>query len=178
MTGPVLYRAVFRTPFPAWHARPHRSTSGTSFCLPKALIFFFGISISRIQTMAPDQQEFPSVAARFLQVVTEVLEVSQLKEFHFRYVLGKPCDSDEEAQKLMWPLVPEETKAKLHSLAEPRKWQALQGEFLIGNLACQSRIAIIDLVPHPKLAVGKVEPGKSIPHITFHVDFRGLTPIA
>lgn len=149
------------------------------FVLPaESLELFFGTSISRILTMAPDQQEFPSAAARFLQVVTEVLEVSQLKDFHFRYVLGKPCDSDEEAQKLMWPLVPEETKAKLHSLAEPRQWQALQGEFLIGNLACQSRIAIIDLVPHPKLAVGKVESGKPVPHITFHVDFRGLTPIA
>ena len=78
----------------------------------------------------------------------------------------------------MWPLVPEETKAKLQSLAEPRQWQALQVEFLVGNLACQSRIAIIDLVPHPRLVVGKVEPGKPVPHITFHVDFRGLAPIA
>ncbi len=142
------------------------------------LDLFFGIAISRIQTMAPGQQEFPSTAASFLQIVTEVLEISQLKEFHFRLVLGKPCDSDDEAQKLMWPLVPEETQAKLHSLAEPRQWQALQGEFLVGNLACQSRIAIINLVPHPKLAVGKVEPGKLVPHITFHVDFRGLSPIA
>jgi hypothetical protein len=149
------------------------------FVLPaEELDLFFGIAISRIQTMAPDQQGFPSAAARFLQVVTEVLEVSQLKGFRFRYVLGKPCESDEEAQKLMWPLVPEETKTKLHSLAEPRQWQALQIEFLVANLACQSRVAIIDLVPHPKLVVGKVESGKPIPHITFHVDFRGLAPIA
>ena len=149
------------------------------FVLPSEdLDLFFGIAISRIQTMAPGQQEFPSAAASFLRIVTEVLEVSQLKEFRFRYVLGKPCDSDEEAQKLMWPLVPEETKAKLQSLAEPRQWQALQAEFLVGNLACQSRIAIIDLVPHQKLVVGKVEPGKPVPHITFHADFRGLAPIA
>jgi hypothetical protein len=148
------------------------------FALPAEEVdLFFGIAISRIQTMAPGQQEFPSTAASFLRVVTEVLEVSQLKEFHFRYVLGKPCESDEEAQKLMWPLVPDETKAKLHSLAEPRRWQALQGEFLVGNLACQSRIAIIELTPHPKLAVGAVESNKPVPHITFHVDFRGLAPI-
>lgn len=149
------------------------------FVLPaEDLDLFFGIAISRIQTMSPGQQEFSSAAASFLQIVTEVLEVSQLKDFHFRYVLGKPCNSDEEAQKLMWPLVPDETKAKLHSLAEPRKWQALQGEFLVGNLACQSRIAIIDLVPHPKLVAGKGDAGKTVPHITFHVDFRGLAPIA
>jgi len=155
------------------------SVDQRDFVLPaEDLDLFFGIAISRIQTMAPDHQEFPSAAARFLHVVTEVLEVSQLKEFHFRYVLGKPCDSAEEAQKLMWPLVPDETKTKLHSLAEPRQWQALQGEFLIGNLACQSRIAIIDLVPHPKLVVGKVEPGKPAPHITFHIDLRGFAPIA
>ncbi|GEM_PF-2228884 len=155
------------------------SVDQRDFVLPaQDLELFFGIAISRIQTMAPGQQEFPSAAARFLQIVTEVLEVSQLNEFHFRYVLGRPCDSDEEAQNLMWPLVPDETKAKLHSLAEPRHWQALQGEFLVANLACQFRIAIINLVPHPSLIVGKLEPGKAVPHITFHVDFRGLAPIA
>jgi hypothetical protein len=144
---------------------------------PEDLELFFGIAFSRIQTSAPGQQEFPSTAANFLQIVTEVLEVGQLREFRFRYVLGKPCDSDDEAQKLMWPLVPEETKAKLCSLAEPHRWRALQGEFLIGNLACQSRIAIIELAPHGKLVVGKAEPAKRVPHITFHLDFRGLAPI-
>jgi len=144
---------------------------------PEDLDLFFGIAFSRIQTFAPGQQEFPSTAANFLHIVTEVLEVSQLSEFRFRYVLGKPCDSDDEAQKLMWPLVPEETKAKLSSLAEPHRWRALQGEFLIGNLACQSRIAIIELVPRGKFATGQAEPAKPVPHITFHLDFRGLAPI-
>ena len=97
------------------------------FTLPAGDIeLFFGIARSYIQTLAPDQQEFPSTAANFLQIVTEVLEISRLVDFRFRYVLGKPCDSEEEAQKLMWPLVPEETKAKLHSLKETRFWQALQ----------------------------------------------------
>jgi hypothetical protein len=55
------------------------------FVLPaEDLDLFFGIAVSRIQTMAPGQRDFPSVATRFLQVVAEVLEVSQLKEFHFR----------------------------------------------------------------------------------------------
>jgi hypothetical protein len=149
------------------------------FVLPaEDLSLFFGIAVSRIQTMAPGHQEFPSVAARFLQAVTEVLEVNQLKEFHFHFVLGKPCESEEEAQELMWPLVAEETRAKLHSLVPPPQWQALQGEFLVGDLACQSRFAVIDLVPHPKLAVGNIETGHSVPHITFHLDLRGMAPIA
>lgn len=148
------------------------------FALPaKYIDLFFGIAISRIQTMAPGQQEFSASAASFLQIVTEVLEVDHLKEFHFRYVLGKPCGTDEEAQELMWPLVPDETKTKLHALAEPRRWQALQGEFLVGNLACQSRIAIIELAPHPTFADGAGEPNRPVPHITFQVDFRGLVPI-
>jgi hypothetical protein len=155
------------------------SVDQRDFVLPaEDLDLFFGITISRIQTLAPDKQEFPSTATNFLRIVTEVLEVSHLKDFHFRYVLGKPCESDEEAQRLLWPLVPEETKAKLHALAEPPRWRALQGEFLVGDLACESRIAIIELVPHRKLAVGKTEPGKAVPHITCHVDVRGLAPIA
>ena len=77
----------------------------------------------------------------------------------------------------MWPLVPEETKAELHALAELPRWRALQGEFLFGGFLCESRTAIIELVPHRKLAGGKFEPGKPVPHITFHVDVRGLAPI-
>ena len=77
------------------------------------LSLFFGIALSRIQTVAPGQEEFPSLASRFLQLVTESLEVRELKEFHFRLVLGRACASEKEAQELMWPLVAEETKAKL-----------------------------------------------------------------
>ncbi len=154
------------------------SVDQRDFVLPSEdLDLLFGIAFSRIQTLAPNQQAFTSTAASFLQIVTEVLEISQLKDFHFRYVLGKPCESDEAAQRLMWPLVPEETKAKLHALAEPGRWRALQAEFLVGNFACESRTAIIDVVPHRKSAEGKAEPGIPVPHITFHVDFRGLAPI-
>src|ERR1019366_3289040 len=43
------------------------------FVLPaEDLDLYFGIALSRIQTLAPGQQEFPSTAARFLQIVTEV----------------------------------------------------------------------------------------------------------
>jgi len=148
------------------------------FVLPGAnLELFFGIAVSLIQTLAPGQQEFPSTAARFLQTVTDVLEVSQLKEFRFRYVLGKPCSSDEEAQKLMWPLVPEESKAKMSSLAGPSQWQAIQGEFLFANLACQFRIAILYLTPHEKLAPDEAKSDKQLPHITFQLDVRGLAPV-
>ncbi|MEO8428685.1 MAG: hypothetical protein ABI651_16420 [Verrucomicrobiota bacterium] len=148
------------------------------FVLPDAnLNLFFGTTVSLIQTLAPDQQEFPSTAVRFLQTVTDVLEVSQLSEFRFRYVLGKPCSSDEEAQKLMWPLVPEESKAKMSSLAEPPQWQAIQGEFLLSNLACQSRIAILYLIPHEKLAPDEAKSGRQLPHITFQLDVRGLAPV-
>ncbi len=141
------------------------------------LELLFGIALSRIQTLAPGKQEFPSTAASFLQILTEVLEVTQLKEFHFRYVLGKLCGSDEEAHKLMWPLVPEEAKAKMSKVAEAPQWQAVQGEFLLGNLACLSRIAILYLIPHEKLSPADAKSGRQVPHITFHLDVRGLVPI-
>ena len=74
-------------------------------------------------------------------------------------------------------MVPAETQARLQALAELPRWRALQGEFLVGNFACESRTAIIDLVPHRQLAGEKAGQGKPVPHITFHVDFRGLAPI-
>jgi len=103
-----------------------------NFVLPGSeLELFFGIAVSVIQTLAPGQQEFPSTVAGFLQTVTEVLEVTQLKEFRFRYVLGKPCGSDEEAQKLMWPLVPEESKAKMSSVAELPNGRRFKASFCL-----------------------------------------------
>ena len=75
------------------------------FVLPaEDLDLVFGIAYSRIQTLAPGHEDFPPTAARFLQIVTDVLEVSQLTEFHFRYVLGRLCDSDEEFALKRLPL--------------------------------------------------------------------------
>ena len=154
------------------------STDQRDFVQPgEDLDLLFGIALSGIRTLAPNKQEFPSTAASFLRIVTEVLEVTQLKEFHFRYVLGKPCSSDEEAQKLMWPMVPEESKARMTSLAEPAQWQAIQGEFLFRNLSCQSRIAILNLIPHEKLFPDEAKSGRQVPHITFQLDVRGTMPI-
>jgi hypothetical protein len=142
------------------------------------LELFFGIALSRIQTLEPGHKQFPATASRFLQLVAEVLEINQLTNFHFRYVLGRPCETAEEAQSLMWPLVPEETKVKLSTVAPPADWRALQAEFLLGGFACESRTAVIDLVPHRKLAWTKTDSTKPVPHITFHADLRGLSPIS
>ena len=139
---------------------------------------FFGIAVSRIQSFAPFQPDFPSVAGDFLRVVVDEFQIEELKEFRFRYVLGRPCGSVAEARSLLWPLVPEETKSKLASLAEPIHWQALQAEFTIGNLACQSRFAVLDLPVHRSQATAKIAAGKVVPHITCHLDFRGFAPVA
>jgi hypothetical protein len=137
----------------------------------------FGVSFSRIQTIVPDSQDFPMIAANFQQIVTEHLEITQLNSFYFRYVLGKPCESEEEAHKLMWPLVPEETKAKMSSVVEPAKWNAIQGEFRLANFACQSRIAILTLFPHKQLLPPGARSDQQVPHITFQLDIRGVVPI-
>ena len=137
----------------------------------------FGASLCRIQTLAPGHDGFPRMAASFVQAVSEVFEIGELKDFRFLHVLGKPCGSFEEAQSLIWPMVPGETKARLDSLTEPRRWDALQVEFTIGHLACQTRIAVIEMVPHRSLAPTSASASAPLPHITFHADFKGSVPI-
>ncbi|MGE3311423.1 MAG: hypothetical protein AB7O66_15760 [Limisphaerales bacterium] len=148
------------------------------FSLPgEDLDLFFGIRLCRIQTLAPAHDKFPKMAASFVQAISEVFEITEIKDFRYRHVLGKPCASHEEAQALMWPMVSVETKAKLDSLKEPRRWDALQVEFTIGHFACQSRVAVIDMVPHRSLVTADMPANAPLPHITFHVDFKGSVPI-
>lgn len=138
---------------------------------------FFGVAQAGIQSLEAGQEEFPAIAVTFLQAVTEVFEIARLNEFRFRYVMGKPCASEAEAQNLMWPFVDQETQTRLHSLAEPPNWRAFQAEFVRDNFAIQTRIAIMDLLPHRSVAAGNADPGAQVPHITFHLDVRGLSPI-
>jgi hypothetical protein len=48
---------------------------------------------------------------------------------------------------------------------------------MIGNFATQGRIALMDLVPHAKALPAGATPGQQLPHITLHLDMRGLVPI-
>lgn len=138
----------------------------------------FGSVRSRIQTLSPGQAEFPKMAASLFQTVSEVLELGQVTEFRFRHVLGRPCADHEEAQRLMWPFVGAETKEKLQSINQVRRWDALQAEFTIGPLACQTRIAILEITPHRRLVpAGEASPAVPVPHITYHVDYRGTASI-
>lgn len=141
------------------------------------LDLFFGTALCRIQTLAPAHEGFPRMAASFVQAVSEVFEIGELKDFRYRHVLGKPCANQEEAQALMWPMVPSETKAKLESLNDTRRWDALQVEFTVGHFVCQSRIAVIEMVPHRSLVPAGMSASTPLPHITFHVDFKGAVPI-
>jgi hypothetical protein len=148
------------------------------FSLPSEdLDLFFGTALCRIQTLAPAHDGFPRMAANFVQAVSEVFEIGELKDFRYRHVLGKPCSSRAEAHALMWPMIPGETKAKLDSLNEPRRWDALQVEFTAGHFVCQSRIAVIEMVPHRSLVPAGTSATAPLPHITFHADFKGSVPI-
>lgn len=157
-------------------ALKNASVDQRDFVVPaRGIDLLFGIRFSRIQALGPSQSDFPAVAAGFLRALADTLDISRLREFHFRLVLGRPCASDDEAQSLMWPFVAEETRAKLAAVAKPHSWRAFQAEFVRDNLACQARVAIIDLAPD-HTGFGNA-PTASVPHITFHVDFKGLTPI-
>jgi len=137
----------------------------------------FGIALSGIQTLLPDNHGFASTATKFLQIVSESLEITQLKDFRFRYVLGKPCKSEQEAQDLMAPLIPEDAKAKMRALTGLPNWSAVQGEFQYGNLSWQSRTAIVYLIPHEKVRSAELKSGTEIPHLTVQLEARGIAPI-
>jgi hypothetical protein len=87
------------------------------FSLPSQDIhMLFGVSFSQFQSFSPSDKEFAAKAASFMQAVTDFFEISQLNRFSFRHVLGRACSTDDEAQKLSWPLVGEDQKAKLAAL--------------------------------------------------------------
>jgi hypothetical protein len=132
----------------------------------------FGVTISGIQALALMQQEFPSTAAGFLRAITELLEITELNTIRYRYMIGQPCESDQDAERFFWPLVPQETREKLSSFKNVTTWQALQAEFVIQNLACQSRLALTPLSQRTG------ETTRVVRHITFQTDFQLLTPIA
>jgi hypothetical protein len=141
------------------------------------LELFYGISLARIQTVYPDRNDFTSIAARFLQALAEVFEIKDLRGFRYRYVLAKPCESREAANKLMWTLIPQETTAKMQSVAAPIEWDAVQGEFRLGNFQCFSRTATVEIVPHAKIDPVKARSGSTVPFVATVVDLHGLAPI-
>jgi len=142
------------------------------------LDLYAGVGRSSIQTVAPAKLDFPPIAAAFLGHIAETLELTHLQDFRIRYVLGRACASEEEANQLMWPLVANETREKLDSISPKVSWRALQGEFVEGNLVFFTRFAIIDMPP----ISGNLDPtgaaSKLVPYITFQTEVKGVMPIA
>ncbi|HTI69318.1 MAG TPA: hypothetical protein VMF06_05105, partial [Candidatus Limnocylindria bacterium] len=79
----------------------------------KSLDLYYGFSTAHIQSLAPNCSDFPEIAQKFFQIVVSTLEISVIKEFRFRYVVGRPCDSPEQAQQLLLPHIPQETQTQL-----------------------------------------------------------------
>jgi hypothetical protein len=137
---------------------------------------FYGITRSQIQSLSASAADFAAFGAQFMESVTATLEIASLSGFGFRHVLARPCRSMEEALELMWPLVPDQ-KERLSALAPPAAWHSLQGEMIQGGMAMEFKIAVMELIP-PALPGDEASTQEKLPHITFHLEARGLAPIA
>jgi hypothetical protein len=131
---------------------------------------FFGISAAQIQLAHGDQDSFSDKAYSLYAELSEAFEISTLKHFSFRHVLGRACNSYDEAQELIWPLVAPEQREKLLTITDSKSISAIQSEFSIGNFAFEGRFAILDL---------PVEGAESEnrPHMTFQLQATGKLPI-
>ncbi len=144
-----------REVFPNIEIKKELETHQREFSEPDLnLKLFFGVRWAQIQSLATADKDFPQKAALFAQIITDALELDRLSSFSFRHVLGRPCSSQEKAQALMWPMVPDEHKKKLESLSPLPSYTSLQAEFTQGNFAFESRLAIMQLIPHSAQRIG------------------------
>src|SRR5688572_23025363 len=152
------------------------SVDQREFVLPeRKLELFFGIAVSGIQMQSQPKEGFPVLAKSFLGIITEALDVRGLNQFRFRHVLGRPCGDRVQAEELMWKVTGSEIRKELLAGEPRREYQALQSEFVVKNVAFQTRIAILDLVPEREAF--EAGEGKAVPHATFALEVRGLLPI-
>lgn len=144
------------------------------------LDLYSGAFRSSIQTVAPSTVDFAVAAAGFLGLIADALELTHLQEFKFRHVLRRACTSLDEANALMWPFVPPETRDRLQSVAPAGEWRAVQGEYAHGPLAFLDRIEILHLLPSPRSPSPENPISETVPHIVFHSEVRGTAsmPVA
>jgi hypothetical protein len=163
--------------YPGWNYRNQAVDQREFVDTNKSIELFFGIAVAGIQTMSDPNGGFPQMASNFMNVITEGLEVNTLNQFRLRHVLGKYCTDRRQAEELMWRATGPEIRNQLAPLDEgKREWQALQTEFTLHNVACQTRLAILDLALDQ---TGALTPkgGKTSPYFTSSFDARGLVPV-
>ncbi len=141
------------------------------------LEMFFGSNVSRIQSLATEDEGFPEKAAGFLGLVAEVFEIPDLERFSFRHVMGQSCNSSDEAHQQMMRLISDDQKAKMAAVSPLPLWRSLQGEFSLGAFDCEHRISIMQLPSRRHDPVTGASAGEIKPHITFHFEQTGVDPI-
>jgi hypothetical protein len=131
---------------------------------------FFGITRSSISSTAAADSDFIPLATGFLSDVAAHFELSELRDFYFRYAVGRQCSDRAEAEQLFWPLIAKETADRVQSVAPGGQFQAFQIEFRQGPMDVMARFAVMDLISQESNALA--------PHLTAIVDARGTAPIA
>jgi hypothetical protein len=162
--------------FPGLQAKPAEYDQRQFTLAFPSLNLLFGVAVSRATSVAVDDKEFAARAATFFKEVCDQFELNELNRFTYKQIVGRPCSTPEEAQELMWPLVPEEQKTKLANVAPLPAWKALQAEMIQGAFLILTRTEVMNLIPAPDLDVGG-RLWKKMANIIFpQVQFAGASP--
>lgn len=137
----------------------------------KGLELYFGVRTASIQQTACDGVDFATVAAEFVRILAEALELSALESFRYQQIVGRACSSMEAATALMRPFMAKEVQERLGQLAAETEWRAVQAEYRRNNLLFQDRIAVIEFIPRASSS------GNPVPHITVQFDIKGVAPV-
>ncbi|MBL9173851.1 MAG: hypothetical protein JNL10_09975 [Verrucomicrobiales bacterium] len=135
----------------------------------------FGIRASTIQVLRNPALEFAQIAKEFLSMTAATFELTDLSEFSYELVLGRECSDRAEAQALMLPLIPEESRMKLEKLASSGAWRAIQTEYERDGFEILHRFGVLDLTPEVGVRADSVSP-RTTPHITVRSNVRCLNP--
>jgi len=141
------------------------------------LEMFFGSNVSRIQSLATEDEGFPEKAAAFLKLVAEVFEIPVLERFSFRHVMGRSCNSLDEANQQMMMLISDDQKAKMAAVSPLPQWRTLQGEFSLAAFDCEHKISIMRLPTRTNDLPTGASAGEMRPHLTVHFEQTGVDPI-
>lgn len=137
----------------------------------KGLELYFGVRTAFIQQTSHEGEDFGTVAADFVRILAEVLELSSLESFRYQQIVGRACASMDAATALMRPFMVKEAQERLGQLASETEWRAVQAEYRRNNLLFQDRIAVVELIPREATS------SSPVPHITVQFDIKGVAPV-
>ncbi|EDY15789.1 hypothetical protein CfE428DRAFT_6682 [Chthoniobacter flavus Ellin428] len=140
--------------------------------------FFYGVRVAHLRVFSGDAGAFRQKAAAFAQAIFEEFDVEVLTGFRFRLVLGWPCETYDEAQRLMHKLVPLESVEKLTTGLQGFDAQGIQVELKKAPWFITARFSVIEYPEQtPEIPGVPSLPVRNIPHVAASVQSDGTQPL-